>query len=831
MCWGSGDQLGLGRPGVVGQYPGQVERLSAIDFGSGHSVRKLLAGYYVTCAWLDNEEIKCYGSSRASLASFGSTSDLSLGGLPWTTSDLCPAVGEGSGYKILELDLGIYFTVTSGFITTSTGSQQACAILADGSVRCWGYNHAGSLGAEDSHNRLGVEDFLQHAVDLGEGQFATQLVAGAGSFCVVLNNATLKCWGRNDVGQLGLGHSTDVGDDGGEMGDSLPTVDLGAGRTVRQVSLGYLFGCALLDDDSLKCWGENSVGQLGRGDTSAVGDSAGQMGDHLPAIDLGTGRTVHQVAVGHSFVCAVLDDASLKCWGSNSYGQLGFGHTNNMGDSGSEMGDHLPTVDLGTGRTVLHVTTGYYHACAVLDNSTVKCWGLNDEGQLGLGHTTNVGGNALDMGENLPAVALSMVGSTSETSSTWTATASSSSSSSKPSSTSSTSSSSSSTRTTSASTSSTRTTSSSSRTTSTSSTSSTLTSWPSSSSTTVASSSSTTTSTTASSSTTTSRISRPTSSSSSSTSSTLISWTSSSSTTVVSSSLTTTSTSAFSSSTTSRISRATSSFTIASWTSSSSMGIASSSSSTVSASKPSSETSSLTPSPSTGIISSSSSTTSTRTSSSEASAWFTSSTSSTRSTSSGSGASSSAPFFSTSTAHTGASGGGSTSSTSSVFGVTAIPISTSVSETASSTSTSVLWPSTTSRTGSSTTSSESAAFDFDSTVCRSTHDSDTDTALMAACLADLTMKVQMLQERASSVQTQEDRATFTLIAAVAALTTSLILLALTCLAMAMWWRFYRESSHAGLVSSSADIEEPVQLPITDPRLWEEVDHGVPCDRP
>ncbi|CAE7706913.1 HERC1 [Symbiodinium microadriaticum] len=386
VCWGAGDQLGLGRPGVAGQSPGQMEQLSAIDFGSGRSVRKLLAGYYVTCAWLDNGDIKCYGSSYASRASFGSTSDLSLGARPWTTGDLCPAVGEGSGYAILELGVGIYVPPANIFSTTI---RHVCAIVVGGSVRCWGDNAAGNLGAEDSLDRDGVQHFLQNAVDLGGGQFATQLEVGAECSCAMLNNDTLKCWGRNDVGQLGLGHTSNVGDDGGEMGDSLPTVDLGAGRSVRQVSLGYLFGCALLDDDSLKCWGDNSVGQLGRGDTSAVGDSAGQMGDHLPAIDLGTGRAVHQVAVGHSFVCAVLDDASLKCWGSNSNGQLGLGHANNMGDGGSEMGDHLPTVDLGTGRTVIHVTAGYYHACAVLDNSAVKCWGLNDEGQLGLGHTNN----------------------------------------------------------------------------------------------------------------------------------------------------------------------------------------------------------------------------------------------------------------------------------------------------------------------------------------------------------------------------------------------------------------------------------------------------------
>jgi alpha-tubulin suppressor-like RCC1 family protein len=72
------------------------------------------------------------------------------------------------------------------------------------------------------------------------------------------------------------------------MGDDLPVVDLGTGRTAKMISAGGEHTCALLDDDSVKCWGRNQYGQLGLGDTSNRGDGPGEMGDNLPVVDLGT---------------------------------------------------------------------------------------------------------------------------------------------------------------------------------------------------------------------------------------------------------------------------------------------------------------------------------------------------------------------------------------------------------------------------------------------------------------------------------------------------------------------------------------------------------------
>jgi len=155
----------------------------------------------------------------------------------------------------------------------------------------------------------------------------------------------------------------------------------------------------------VKCWGGNFWnGQLGLGDTNDRGDASGEMGDNLPAVDLGTGRTATAIAAGGFQTCAILDDKSVKCWGKNHHGQLGLGDTNARGDASGEMGDNLPAVDLGTGRSATAIATAPWRTCALLDDTSVKCWGRNVFGTLGLGDTIDRGGSPGEMGNNLPAI-------------------------------------------------------------------------------------------------------------------------------------------------------------------------------------------------------------------------------------------------------------------------------------------------------------------------------------------------------------------------------------------------------------------------------------------
>ncbi|HMQ24737.1 MAG TPA: hypothetical protein PKA98_02020 [Acidimicrobiales bacterium] len=125
-------------------------------------------------------------------------------------------------------------------------------------------------------------------------------------------------------------------------------------------------------------------------------------------MDLGTGRTATAVSASEASTCAVLDNGNVKCWGFNSSGQLGLGDTLPRGDEPCEMGDVPPTVALGTGRTATTVTAGHddtnssSHTCATLDNGQVKCWGGNHYGQLGLGDTATRGRSPGRTGDSLP---------------------------------------------------------------------------------------------------------------------------------------------------------------------------------------------------------------------------------------------------------------------------------------------------------------------------------------------------------------------------------------------------------------------------------------------
>jgi len=115
--------------------------------------------------------------------------------------------------------------------------------------------------------------------------FITSIIAGSNHTCAILDNVSVKCWGRNIFGQLGIDNSTNMGDDSGEMA-ALPVVNLGTGRTATAISAGFDHACALLDNASVKCWGENDYGKLGIGNSTHMGDDSGEMGDNLPVVDL-----------------------------------------------------------------------------------------------------------------------------------------------------------------------------------------------------------------------------------------------------------------------------------------------------------------------------------------------------------------------------------------------------------------------------------------------------------------------------------------------------------------------------------------------------------------
>ena len=348
--------------------------------GSGssfaYSNNKMSAGGYHTCAILDNGDMKCWGyDSNGQLGDGGSNTN--------TDAPSSTAIDLGTGRTAVAVSGATYHT---------------CAVLDNGDVKCWGRDNHGQLGDGGSNTNTDAPSSTAIDLDLGTGRAAVAVHAGFSHTCAILDNGDMKCWGRDNYGQLGNG--------AGVVDTNAPSytpIDLGTGRTAVAASVGEYHTCAILDNGDMKCWGSNSNGQLGNGGAGSV--TAVQSPPSTP-IDLGTGRTAVALSVGDKHTCAILDNGDMKCWGHDSNGQLG--------DGGTNTGTNAPSstaIDLGTGRTAVAITGGGFHTCAILDNGDVKCWGYDNFGQLGDGGTnTDIdtpSSTPIDLGTGRTAVAIS----------------------------------------------------------------------------------------------------------------------------------------------------------------------------------------------------------------------------------------------------------------------------------------------------------------------------------------------------------------------------------------------------------------------------------------
>lgn len=390
-CWGENayGQLGLGDNRDRGDMPNELGAgLPPLDLGEVGPLRQISAGDYHTCGLFEDDSLKCWGLNAGG--------QLGLGDNEWRGDQT-----RDMGDALPTVDLG------GVPLEVKSGSALTCARLEGGVLKCWGFAPNGELGAGNTITRgdnRGEMGTALKPVALGTGRTAVEVAPGWAHTCVVLDDASVKCWGLNEDGQLGAGDRSRRGDGPGEMGDDLAPVDLGEGRGAALVATGLQHSCAVLLDGAVKCWGGSTNGELGLGDTKSRGDGPGEMGDALPEVDLG-GRAL-TVTVGWAHTCALLEDGRVKCWGFNHAGQLGQGDDRTRGDEPGEMGEALPAVDLGSGRRALQLTTGANHNCVLLDDGTVKCWGLNFNGQLGLGDNNDRGDGPGEMGDQLSAVSL-----------------------------------------------------------------------------------------------------------------------------------------------------------------------------------------------------------------------------------------------------------------------------------------------------------------------------------------------------------------------------------------------------------------------------------------
>ena len=257
------------------------------------------------------------------------------------------------------------------------GGFHTCAVSWAGEVKCWGRSVHGAMGYVGA---LQVNTPAQvDPVELSAP--AIDIVAGGYHTCAILEGGGATCWGLGDSGQLGNGATVNIGDDESPL--VLDPIDLGE-ASVRALAAGAYFTCALLDDGVVRCWGRNDRGQLGLGHTQNIGDN--ELPLAAEALELGE-PAVH-IAAGWHDACAVTESGRLLCWGYNDEGQLGLGHRDVIGDN-----EAPAEVDHGEGAVAEVALTRNQNACVRYEDGGVKCWGVGDTGINGQGSIDIIGDN------------------------------------------------------------------------------------------------------------------------------------------------------------------------------------------------------------------------------------------------------------------------------------------------------------------------------------------------------------------------------------------------------------------------------------------------------
>ncbi len=211
--------------------------------------------------------------------------------------------------------------------------------------------------------------------------FALKEVAlSSSSGCVRFASGKVRCWGGNSQGQLGLGDTKSRG----KLLVDLPTPFIDLGGPARQIVALYQGFCALMMGGQVRCWGGGSYGQLGIGSSVSIGDQPGEM----PPADVELGGEVESLRASGSYnVCARMTGGAFRCWGGNSSGQLGLGNTEVIGDAPGEM----PPADLDVGGPIVDLATGSGVTCVIQAGGVLRCFGVNNRGQLGQGHKLSLG--------------------------------------------------------------------------------------------------------------------------------------------------------------------------------------------------------------------------------------------------------------------------------------------------------------------------------------------------------------------------------------------------------------------------------------------------------
>jgi len=294
------------------------------------------------------------------------------------TDRLCEVICN-DGYRLIGSECEVVPTVPTG---VSAGARHTCAALSNGQIQCWGYNYEGGLLGTATSERCTVETgtFLCSTTPVtvaspaevrGPYEFGTDVQVSVGGYfsCALRATGQVECWGSSGYGQLGR-MATD------ELPTSNPAPVSGI-STATAISTGGRWACAVLAGGQVQCWGYNQAGELGAttAERCSILDREPVACSTTPVPVWGIADAT-AISSGSWHTCAVLSSGQVRCWGDNPDGQLGDGTSN------PSMG--IPVTVVGV-NTATAIAAGRHHTCALLSSGEVKCWGRNNNGQLGDG--------------------------------------------------------------------------------------------------------------------------------------------------------------------------------------------------------------------------------------------------------------------------------------------------------------------------------------------------------------------------------------------------------------------------------------------------------------
>jgi alpha-tubulin suppressor-like RCC1 family protein len=382
-CWGANALGALGNgatgPSICVNNTAEIGCATRpLPVSSLTNIVDVSLGNYHTCATSLDGSLSCWG--------LNDNGQLGLG-----TSE-GPELCTGTDYSIPCSQVPAPVTTLTGVRSISAADEShTCAVLADGSVHCWGLD-SGQFGGAPNVSTCPQDGWEPGCSttpivipDLPEVE---SVHSSAFHTCALATDRTVWCWGYGLSGEIG----------NGSVAPALEPVRVSDLSEVELLASGSSASCALREDDTIWCWGSNNVGQLGLGSTSGPFICAGPtsppfdipcapvpvQGPNLPG--------VVKLTAGGRHMCALLSDGTVACWGANDFGQLGLGTAS--GPETCYAGWLSWPVACATAPVVVpdlsdavDIAAGAAHTCAVLADGAVRCWGYNVFGQLGNGTT------------------------------------------------------------------------------------------------------------------------------------------------------------------------------------------------------------------------------------------------------------------------------------------------------------------------------------------------------------------------------------------------------------------------------------------------------------